>query len=360
MQVLIDSSPLLGKSGARGIGTYTRNLISYLRLLAKNKHLDLQVDALHELGDQASAATVRHDLLHYPYFDFFFNTLSGSHSAPFVVTVHDVVPLIYPQHFPPGIKGKLRFQIQKRNLKNAQLIITDSQSSAEGIVEHLDIALSKIRVVPLAGNPEITALSDSQARRYAQQLDLPNNYFVYVGDINYNKNIPTLLLALTQLPSHVHLCVVSRSFNNTQIEEGQVIAKTIEDNALAERVHVLDIPPDEPSKLAGVLQRSIALVQPSLWEGFGLPVLEAMQAGTVVVSSNAGSLPEVAEPAAIMVDPNLMGLVQGMEEALSIRGEDRQQLIEKGKKQANKFTWEETARKTYQVYEEALVLAAKK
>lgn len=356
MKVLIESSPLMGASSSRGIGTYTRCLLSGLRELAQKEKIDLTLQATHELGSEVTSPHESFDLIHYPYFDFFFSTLPGNLKLPSVVTVHDVVPLLYPEHFQPGIKGKLRFQRQKRNLDKTQLVITDSQVSAEGITKYLDIESGKTRVVPLAGNPDITELSDSQARRYAGQLDLPNKYFVYVGDINYNKNLPTLLLALTQLPEEIHLCVISQAFNNTDIPEGKLLAKTIEDNELTNRVHVLDIPKDEPSKVAGVLQRSIALVQPSLWEGFGLPVLEAMQSGTLVVSSTGGSLPEVAAGAAIMVEPTIAGITQGMEQAMKTKGEAREELINMGKKHAAQFSWLETARKTYQVYQEAVQL----
>lgn len=354
MKVYFESSPLLGLSGSRGIGTYTKYLLQALRDLAQDqKEVDLVVQATHELGDKLVQPAKTFDLMHYPYFDFFFTTLPSKHNLPVVVTIHDVIPLLYPKYYPAGIKGRWRFQKQKRNLANVDVVITDSEASRDGIVEHLEIPESKIRVIPLAGNPQIQPLSDSQARRYAQQLNLPDKYFVYVGDINYNKNLPTLLLALTQLPADYHLCVVSKSFNNTEIPEGQILAKTIAENELEERVHVLDVPKGDNSKLSAILQRSVALVQPSLWEGFGLPVLEAMQAGTVVVSTTGGSLPEVTGEAAILVEPNIAGISQGMEKVIGLAGKERVALIKKGQEWAAGFSWLETARRTWQAYQEA-------
>lgn len=353
MKVLLETSPLQNAHSGRGIGAYTRQLLRALRELASAQY-PLVLQATHELSGPVVAPERDFDLIHYPYFDLFFHTLPAQHALPFVVTVHDVIPLLFPKHYPKGIKGTWRFWQQKRALQHAAMVITDSVASKRGIERHLGIPASRIRVVPLAGNPDLKELSESQSRRYVTDLQLPDKYVVYVGDINYNKNLPTLLLALTQLPSDLHLCVISRTFSNTAIPEGQQLAQIIRDNNLSERVHLLDIPGDKLSLFSAVLQQSVALVQPSLWEGFGLPVLEAMQAGTVVVSSQAGSLPEVTGDAAIVVEPTLIGLVKGIEQALKLRGEKRRDLLEAGRQQAARFRWQATAQQTYRVYQEVL------
>lgn len=353
MKVLLDTAPLQNASSGRGIGAYTRELLSSLRELASIEH-PLVLQATHELSQPVIEPENEFDLIHYPYFDLFFETLPKTHKLPFIVTIHDVIPLLYPRQYPKGVKGSIRLWRQKKRVQQAALIITDSEASKKGIQTKLGIPAQKIRVIPLAGNSQIKELSESQARRYAEKLDLPGKYIVYVGDINYNKNLPVLLLALTQLPDDLHLCVISRTFNNTDIPEGQQLAKIIKDNNLSSRVHLLDIPAGNPSAFSAVLRQSEALVQPSLWEGFGLPVLEAMQAGAVVVSSNAGSLPEVVGDAGILVEPTLIGLVSGIEEAVKLRGEKRQALLEAGRQQTKKFSWQMTAQRTYQVYLEVL------
>ncbi len=344
MRVWLDTSPLESGHAHRGIGAYTRFLLrAFEELIAKKK-----LDGVELLTSEPEVAP---DIIHYPFFDLFFSTLTVPKVTPVIVTIHDVIPLVFPEKYRPGVRGTLRFWKQKRALQRVAGVITDSEVSRQDIHEHLAVPLEKIWAIPLAANPEIEPVSEYYQQKYAQQVGAPEDYIVYVGDINYNKNLPTLLLALTQLPEEVHLCVVSRTFRNTDIPEGQQLAKIITENDLEDRVHILDIPSDQPEILSGVLGGARCLVQPSLYEGFGLPVLEAMQAGTVVVSTNGGSLPEVAGEAAIVVEPTLVGLTDGIREAWKLRGEDRESRIQAGLKWAAKFSWSDTAKQTASVYQ---------
>lgn len=355
MNVLFETSPLLGESGSRGIGTYTHELLQALRELKVDDE-QLVVQATHELGHVPENPAEHFDLIHYPYFDLFFSTLPGEHRLPTVVTVHDVIPLLYPKQYPAGIKGTLRFWKQRRTLQQIELVITDSEASRQDIEEYLQIPSDRVRSIYLAGSSEIRPVSEKVCQQARRSLRLPSKYLVYIGDINYNKNLPMLLVVLTQLPKNVHLCVVSRAFNNTSIPEGKALAQSIVENELQERVHVLDIPKNQPQLLSAVLQESICLVQPSLYEGFGLPVLEAMQAGTVVVSTDGGSLPEVAGTAAFVCEPKIISLTQALQEALHLEDKERKERIRAGKKNAQRFSWEKTAQQTYQAYKEAIEL----
>jgi glycosyltransferase involved in cell wall biosynthesis len=348
---LLDTSPLLNASETRGIGTYTRELLRGLRQLTGLPE-PLVVQATHEVGEILEPEK-HFDLIHYPYFDLFFSTLPKKAQLPVVVTVHDVIPLVFPEQYPPGIKGRLRFWQQKRRLRQVEAVLTDSEASKRDIRQHLGVAESRLFVVPLAANPDLSEPTEYLQQKVKSELDLPNKFVLYVGDINYNKNLPTLLLALTQVDPSIHLCVVSQTFNNDAIPEGKTIADVIARNNLEERIRVLSIPKDQPDVLSAVISLSRCLVQPSLYEGFGLPVVEAMRVGTIVVSANTSSLPEVAGEAAILVDPTIAGLSDGITRAVGLRGEERQDWIRRGWKQAQEFSWEQTALQTYQVYEAA-------
>ncbi len=357
MRVLLDTTPLLNQNRARGVGRYTQELLQALRQLTDTDE-PLIVQATHEVGIILDPSQ-DFDLIHYPYFDLFFSTLPKPSRLPVVVTVHDVIPLLFPQHYPPGLKGKWRFWQQKRHLQQATAVITDSENSKRDINQYLDIPAARIYVTPLAANPALQPPTEYAQQKAKQALNLPSQYVLYIGDINYNKNLPTLLLALTQLPAEIHLGVVSQTFNDTTIPEGQMLAELIHKNDLAERVHVWSIPPEDTNTLAAVIAAAKCLVQPSLYEGFGLPVLEAMQVGTVVVAANTSSLPEVAGEAALLVEPTIVGLTNGLQEAVSWRGEEREKRIKSGQQQAARFSWEQTARLTYQVYQEAQRLAGR-
>lgn len=351
MNILIDTTPLTNGNSIRGVGTYTRELLRSLREVVDPK--TTKIFATHE--DVTLSAKVRHDadIIHYPYFDLFFPTLPFPGKKPFVITIHDVIPLVYPDQYKPGIKGSLFFQWQKWVAQKADAIITDSQASQLDIARHLGILEHKIHVVPLAGKADVVAQSEYYRNKFTEGLVLPEKYVVYVGDINYNKNVPTLLLALTELPD-LHLVVVSQTFKNKSIPEGKRIWEVIRENDLEERVHVVAIPHDAPETLASVLQGAKCLVQPSLYEGFGLPVLEAMQSRTIVVSSNGGSLPEVAGSAAILVEPTIIGLQQGIEDAMRLRGDEREKRLDVAQKWSQEFSWKKTAENTLTVYESVL------
>lgn len=357
MRVLLETSPLQNGHQGRGIGTYTRELLAGLRAL-RPREGHLLVQATHELEVPIVDFSESFDLVHYPYFDLFFRTFPRKSTVPRVVTIHDVIPLVFAEAYPPGLKGRVSFWWQWLALRNVGAVITDSECSKRDIHRYLHVPKKRIHVVPLAASPELQPTSEYLQQKYAEQLKLPNKYVVYVGDINYNKNLPTLLLALTQLPEDVHLCVVSQTFTNTAIPEGKVLQQSIKVNGLQERVHVLDIPKGETEMFSAVLARAKCLVQPSLYEGFGLPVLEAMQVGAIVVSSNRGSLPEVTGDAAILVEPTITGLADGIREAIHLRGEAREERIMAGLQRAAQFSWTTAAQRTYEVYQQVLQRAA--
>lgn len=191
LRVWLDTSPLKSGHAHRGIGAYTRFLLAALQ--AQATKLDLEI--------LTEKPEIEPDVIHYPFFDLFFATLPLPKKVPVVVTVHDVIPLVFPQEYRPGVKGTVRFWQQRSRLQKVSAIVTDSECSRQDIEKHLNISQEKIWAVPLAANPELTSVSEYLQRKHAEEVGAPDDYIVYIGDINYNKNLPTLLLALTQLPA---------------------------------------------------------------------------------------------------------------------------------------------------------------
>lgn len=342
MNILIDTSSLQNQSANRGIGRYTRELLQALRALPKSHSFytsDSRPDSI--------------ALIHYPFFDFFFHTLPIFKKSKTVVTIHDTIPLLFPKQYPSGIRGAIRFQFQKLALLGVSHIITDSQVSKRDIIDHLHISAEKISVIPLAVSSDFTRPPQAEIEFVRKKYELPKNFLLYVGDINYNKNLPFLISVLRRFPK-LSLVLVGKSVTNTSIPEGRAIRSAIESNELGKRVRLLDTV-GTSQELAGLYSLATAYIQPSLYEGFGLPVLEAFACKTPVLCARAGSLPEVVGDAGLYFHPlDADECATVIERVLKFSDRQRQALIKKGTDQLQKFSWEKVALETLAVYDSVL------
>lgn len=350
MKIAINASDLDPRNSTRGIGVYARQLSQNLRKVdKKNQHI------LATSKKELQAA----DLIHYPTFDLFFHTLPIKKKSPRVVTIHDLIPLVYPSKFKPGFRGRVKFQLQLKALKHTDAIITDSQNSKTDIIKYLNIPRSKIHVVYLGVSKDFKKLQSAPTlKKTSLKYNLTNSFILYVGDVNYNKNVITLLEAFSKLDnSQLDLVMVSKAWKKSHIPEVKAIDKKISELAINNRIKKISkLSTDSVKDLVRLYNLAKVYVQPSLYEGFGLPVLEAMACGTIVVSSNAASLPEVYGKAAIMVNPTSSEISKGIKKALSLSHNQKQALINAGLQQAAKFTWERTAKETIKVYNSVLRL----
>lgn len=344
MNILIDTRPLQNESAVRGIGRYTRELVRSLTSLKTTHRFVTKIEP-----------GMRVDLVHYPYFDFFFPTLPILKPHPTIVTIHDVIPLIFAKHYPRGIRGNIKLLYQRLSLMNVAAVITDSQCSKRDIHQYLHVAHEKITAIPLAASQDIKRPPVTYIREVLKKYALPNEYLLYVGDIGYNKNLPFLLSVLKSMPN-VHFVMVGRQVNNTAISEGKQIDSVIAQFGLENRVLRLNtIDTSNNLELCALYAGAKAYIQPSLYEGFGLPVLEAMQCKTPVISSVGGSLPEVCGKAAIYFHPREEQECRAaIEKVWQLSKSERTSLIEVGVQQAESFSWERTAKETLTVYEKFL------
>lgn len=342
MKIFFDTSPLINGHQGRGIGVYTKNLIAALR---KIPTIGVQSGEVKRGGFEC-------DLIHYPYFDFYFRTLPIRKKVKTIVTIHDTIPLIYKNEMKPGIRGELKFIAQKFALKNCSAIITDSQSSKIDIEKYLEVQAEKIHVTPLAVDQDFSkSISSNPASK--KSLKLPEKYLLYVGDINYNKNIPGLIKAYSQAKNKGDLVIVSRALSIKHIPESQKIIQEISHSEKKGKIHLLTN--IDVKTLSSVYKYAHAYIQPSFYEGFGLPLLEAFEAGIPVLSSNTSSLPEVGGSAPLYFDPTSdESMKNAIEEGLSLSDSQRKKLIEEGALQSQKFNWIETAKSTVAVYKKVL------
>lgn len=346
MKVLITQKKLHPLSSTRGIGVYAKELT---RSLQKKYPQDKF------LATSDSTPLAGFDLIHYPFFDPFFLTLRLHRNIPTIITIHDLIPLKFASHFEIGIRGKLKWLIQRRLAKRVNHIITDSQSSKEDIVKILRVDQSKVSIIPLGPNQSGQAPA-RLANKIAQVYKLPPKYLLYVGDISWNKNIVGLIRAFDLLPQRdLSLVLVGKAFaSSPNIREFKEIRRAIDKSVRAKQIMILGYVPSH--HLPVIYSHATLYVQPSWYEGFGLPILEAMKFGCPVATSSRGSLPEIGGDAVAYFDPK-KDIVEVITSLLSSPQKLRD-LSARAVKQAKNFSWEKTAEMTYQVYKQ--VISAKK
>lgn len=343
--ISIDTSPLTGGHAIRGIGTYTRLLVDELKKIP-----DLVIQLT---GDGKPAA--KPNIVHFPFFDFFKASLPVVHRTKTVVTIHDVIPLLFPKYYPVGKRGSLALLRQKFALKTVKAVITDSSVSKADIVRYLGVPAQKITVVPLAGNPLLQPAEPATINKVRKQYGLAKNYILYVGDINYNKNIPQLIKAMKLLPAKMQLVLVGKNFYPHDIPEWRWIEAQIALSDVADQVKMLtDVAAEDTDTLSALYSGALCYVQPSLYEGFGLPILEAMQCNTVTVASNRASLPEVSGGTAQLCEPTAEAFAKTTAEVTEWSVSKREQVLREQRKWLKHFSWQQTAEQTAKVYQHVL------
>ncbi len=340
MHVLLDTSPLRNGHQARGIGRYTQELLSFLQ---KQPDVTL-VDRQRE--------NQKPDIIHYPTFDLYRPSLPLIHSCPVVVTIHDLIPLRFPDHYPSGMRGQLALLWQKMALKMVNLILTDSHESRADICRFLQIKPSKVIVIPLGVSEQFRPLSQKTAAPLLAKHGIKTPYILYVGDINYNKNLPALITALSKLPTSVDLVMVGRNFRPQPIPEWQAIDVAIKQHDLSDRVKMInDLDQSQNTALRALYSQALCYVQPSLAEGFGLPVLEAMACGTIVLASQTPALKEVGAGVAFYASPEAKSIAEGVKKIMRLSPSRRREKKREGLAWAKGFSWRRTGKATVLIYQ---------
>lgn len=351
MKIAINNLPLKGAHKNRGIGYYTNHLLECLR-----QDKTLQISEFTNLSDISDA-----DVIHYPWFDLFFHTLPIRRNYSTIVTIHDVIPLLFPKQYPVGLRGKLNFILQKIALNSCKYIITDSEASKKDIIKYLHIKSDKIAVIYLAADPKFRVLrDDAKILRIKRQFQLPDRFLLYVGDANWVKNLPFLIADFKQLIQSpgfedVKLVLIGGVFlkdveniDHPELKSLKLVNKLIKQYGLENRI----IRPGQikEDELIAFYNLATVYVQPSLYEGFGLPILQAFACGTPAISSDRGSLPEIGGKAAVYFDPtNLKQFISVSQEILENKPlQDK--LSKLGLGQAERFSWKKVAEETKSVY----------
>jgi glycosyltransferase involved in cell wall biosynthesis len=356
-----------------GIGTYIRNLVHHLaRIDQKTEYVLLcrptdrsriaipsgnfrLVDepsppnsAAEHVRIPVSLRRERIDLFHSPHY-----VLPPLINCRSVVTIHDCIHLMFPQYQPNRL-AHLYARLQMWTAAHrSDRVLTVSETSKQDILRRFRIPADKVTVVYNAIDERLTVPPTAEDIEHVRdRYQLKDPFVLYVGNIKPHKNIERLIEAFRELRREAQFESLKLVIIGDEISRYQGLRRAVHQHKLHKHVRFLGfVPPDT----LGVLYRvARVFVFPSLYEGFGLPPLEAMYLGTPVVTSNVSSLPEVVGDAAILVDPySPASIAEGMRKALTDESL-RASLRVSGMARAREFSWARSVEQIHQVYTDVM------
>jgi len=289
------------------------------------------------------------DLLHVPYW-----APPARHTLPTVVTIHDLIPMLLPTY-----RGDARVRLYTAFVKaaspTADLILTDSYAARNDILAHLAVDPDRVRVIYLAADPVYSPEPAPNDEEIRDRWGLSQPYILYLGGFDVRKNIKTMIGAFAR----VSAAVTSVTFvlaGKLPDSEGNLFTDPRIQLARADiaqdRVKLLGYV-EEATKPA-LYRGARTFVYPSIYEGFGLPPLEALSCGVPIVGSERSSLPEVVGRAGILLSPDDVEGMAGAMIQLLIDDTMIATLQREAREQAARFSWKVTARKTWNAYQTVL------
>ncbi len=290
----------------------------------------------------AEIALKRIDVLHSP-----------DHVAPkqmgwtSVVTMHDLSFLAHPEAH--SAESLLYYANVFRTLRNAAKVIAVSEFTRHEILDRVSIAPERVTTIYEAVDPAYYPRSKSDCDRVRGRLEVPESYFLVVGTIEARKNLERLLAAYALLPRKDRPYLVLAGGRGYHYDR---VLEAVQTHRLEDQVRFLGFVNDDD--LPALYTGAECLLYPSRYEGFGLPILEAMACGCPVITSDHGSMAEVAGSAAILVDPNSSESIADGIMTLLHDSALRDRLVAKGHSRVKEFSWRSTAEQTLAVYREAL------
>ena len=282
-------------------------------------------------------------LYHSPYYVMPYRT-----GLPTLLTFYDVIPLKFPQSVPA--RAKLFFRLAASlALRAADHVAAISEAARIDLVSCFSVPASKVSVTPLAAGPEYRPQPASEVGRVREKYHLPENFLLYLGINKPHKNLSALIDAYAQVASrNAPQLVIAGAWDNRYPQSQQ----RAQSHQLHDAVRFLG--PVDERDLPGLYSAATLFVFPSLYEGFGLPVLEAMACGAPVACSNTASLAEVSGEAALLFNPHSAAEIRDAMVELIEDGRQRTRRSEQGLARANRYSWQATADATLRCYRQLL------
>jgi glycosyltransferase involved in cell wall biosynthesis len=289
------------------------------------------------------ARKLRADLFHGPAF------LIPWRRTPFkkIVTIHDLIAFRCPRNYPTLFQAYLKFVI-RRSIKSADLVLADSHHTQRDIISVLGTDAGKIAVVHCGTSKPFRRLSESERTKARAELNLPQEYILYVSNLEPRKNHALLVRAFALVKQTLrlphHLIFIGKKGGDYRDE-----IKRDYNDEVAKCITIVDYAP--PERLALYYNCADLFVFPSLYEGFGLPLLEAMACGVPVIALGTSSVSEVTSDSAVLLPPDTDAESLASEIVSIVSSEHRRRaLIDKGLRRVKMFTWDAAAQKLLALY----------
>ena len=351
-----------------GIGTYVRNVLRYLgRIDRENEYVLLcrpvDCDSVRGFGDNFRAVkepaanySIKEqlhiplllkregaDVFHAPHY-----VLPPLLPCPSVVTIHDCIHLMFPEYLPNKLAYVYARTFMTIAARRSSKVLTVSEASKRDILHFLHIPASKVEVVYNAIDDRFDREPEmDDVVRVRQRYQLNDPFLLYAGNIKPHKNVDRVIEAFARLKrrgfERLKLLIIG-----DEISKNPQLRRAVHRHQLHQHVRFLGFVPD--ATLAVLYRLADVFVFPSLYEGFGLPPLEAMASGTPVVTSNVSSLPEVVGDAALLVDPRDPEAIAGAIQRILTDDDLRRVLTQKGLGRAHEFSWERSVRRIRDIY----------
>ena len=267
--------------------------------------------------------------------------------VPVITTIHDISYEHFPGLFTRRSRARMRVTIPW-SARRSSAVLTGSNYSKQDLVHRYRLPPEHVWVTPYAADPSFRPIPEERFTEVLERIGLPRDYLLYVGNLQPRKNLPRLLNAYVRLPADRPPLVV---VGQRAWLDHEVFA-TFRRRNLQGSVYFVGYVPQED--LPAIYSGALAFAYPSLFEGFGLPVLEAMACGTPTLTSDTSSLPEVAGDAAVLVDPRDVDAIRDGLERLLGSHDLRRSLRERGLRQAQHFSWNRCATETVKAYRSVL------